>query len=694
MASDDGPVLIGGVLRLGLGLAKLSVSAAGFFFRAWLAVMRAVWRQAHFAVGAALAVVAGTGLALLLDWSVPFAVTALTVTNGWLFLPTSDLVWMKRRGYVSPAFVRLALVVVASTLGVDETTETREARREARLAAKLERRETRFRKMRADAAREQNRHANTNERWTENAMPTDPRPRADDARSRREEEDDEDDGARARKNDDDDDDDDDGSSFSESDAMDEPTPNAFNRDRSRSIAFDRNARTNALRKELRELRAFRFAMTPIRFFFRAILRVNGLARFADETEEDARRRRNGDGDRVVFATNDAFGVGRVRGVGDPHEPLASSATRGVPKKNVPRRALPDPSTWPHRPVFVRFSPRDGGSQRATAGWATPWGPETGAAGEKTPPSSALANCPVNTETAMAFESELFKGVIVCRFKGIACPANRAASKTKEDFFKKKRCTFQVLVQGKFKERIRADLVLTGGEFHKPFTERPPNYLVSAGCKFFAALTPGLELDLLCDEPFYTATLGGTVTTLSVDAEGDAPDPLSDVRERNGRMGGTFSRRETTNGHSSSGDGSFSARREKTRTNDAGGEEKDEKKETRSSPSSPSSPSRSSSDDGVSVARRCRVLGDPNTAKLYEYNTTDVYTFDYFQSVLLFDSYCLDIGIVKLKLERHVDGQPLGIMAKHADGRYLYNFEIFHECLLPKTEQGVERAGKR
>ena len=164
MASDDGPVLIGGVLRLGLGLAKLSVSAAGFFFRAWLAVMRAVWRQAHFAVGAALAVVAGTGLALLLDWSVPFAVTALTVTNGWLFLPTSDLVWMKRRGYVSPAFVRLALVAVASTLGVDDTAETREARREARLAAKLERRETHSKKrLEEAAARKQNRHSpNTN----------------------------------------------------------------------------------------------------------------------------------------------------------------------------------------------------------------------------------------------------------------------------------------------------------------------------------------------------------------------------------------------------------------------------------------------------------------------------------------------------------------------------------------------------
>ena len=32
------------------------------------------------------------------------------------------------------------------------------------------------------------------------------------------------------------------------------------------------------------------------------------------------------------------------------------------------------------------------------------------------------------------------------------------------------------------------------------------------------------------------------------------------------------------------------------------------------------------------------------------------------------------------------------MAKHADGRYVYNFEIFHECLLPKTEQGVLSSG--
>lgn len=97
--------------------------------------------------------------------------------------------------------------------------------------------------------------------------------------------------------------------------------------------------------------------------------------------------------------------------------------------------------------------------------------------------------------------------------GVTCPANPSAIKTKDEYFRQKRCTFQVLVQGRFKEEVAAHKILTGGEFSKPFTDRPPAYLVTAGCKFFAHLTPGLELDMLCDEPYYVATLGGTVTTL-------------------------------------------------------------------------------------------------------------------------------------------------------------------------------------
>ena len=67
------------------------------------------------------------------------------------------------------------------------------------------------------------------------------------------------------------------------------------------------------------------------------------------------------------------------------------------------------------------------------------------------------NCPVNTETCMDFESELFVGKVLIRFKGIGCPGNPAAVKTKDEFFKtQKRCTFQVLVQGRLKNgHVRA-----------------------------------------------------------------------------------------------------------------------------------------------------------------------------------------------------------------------------------------------
>jgi len=169
-----------------------------------------------------------------------------------------------------------------------------------------------------------------------------------------------------------------------------------------------------------------------------------------------------------------------------------------------------------------------------------------------------------------------------------------------------------------------------------------------------------------------------------------------VKERNGRMGGAFSSDQKKEGASGTprlfaGEKEPASQTESTTAGDGktfqNADERLASNRTERFQTSTKT-SEFSEGSGVSVARRCRVLGDPRSAKEYVYNTNDVYTFDYFQSVLLFDSYCLDIGIVKLKLDRHVDGQPLGIMAKHQDGRYVYNFEIFHECLLPKTEQGV------
>ena len=623
-----------------------AIASALFAFAKW------AWKQAHFALGAMITSLAGVFLAVALDTS-PLVTAGLTATLGWsLFCSTEDLAWMHQRGYVSPAYVRLALTRLADKIGVSDADDydARRVAEEEELAKLLEELERAPRN--SDAKPPE---------WTADAMPGEKH--KNNSVKTAEKTDAADDGispASAGP----------GSGSGSGSGAALPADTITASDRRTSVDRERDAHASALRleylKRRREWYSLRSrAMAPLRLLMRLVLRWQGLIRAEDEERAELERLRG-------LVAGGAYGGGKLLKGGSlkggkygDEKDGGERQTRGnhARASRIPKRALPHPATWPHRPVFVRFSPRDHGTQRALSGWATRWGPDESAPGSKAPPSAVDLNCPVNTETCMSFESELFVGKIICRFKGIGCPANPSAVKTKEEHFRRKRCTFQVLVQGRFKEAVATHLILTGGEFAKPFTDRPPTYLVSAGCKFFAHLTPGLELDLLCDEPYYVATLGGTVTTLSVDDAEDAPDPTDlEVRENNAKMGASVV----------NGDGSVPPKNNSS----SGGR----------SVVDPTFGASHAGAAGTSVSKRCRVLGDPATARRYYYNTEDVYTFDYFQSVLLFDSYCLDIGIVKLKLDRHVNGQPLGIMAKHADGRYVYNFEIFHECLLPKSDQ--------
>ena len=109
-----------------------------------------------------------------------------------------------------------------------------------------------------------------------------------------------------------------------------------------------------------------------------------------------------------------------------HRGGSSNTATALGAAGPARRALPPPATWPHRPVFVRFNPR-APNLVPLRGWATRWGPDV--SGTK-PPSPVDLNVPVNTESWLEFESDLFVGKIVCRFKGVGCPANEAATQTK------------------------------------------------------------------------------------------------------------------------------------------------------------------------------------------------------------------------------------------------------------------------
>jgi len=335
--------------------------------------------------------------------------------------------------------------------------------------------------------------------------------------------------------------------------------------------------------------------------------------------------RSGGGNAVAFWS--ARGDARARrdetasdAVGRESFGRTTAATRG-------RRALPPATTWPHRPIFVRASPRT--KTTALDGWASERGPvlksERGR-GVKAP-SAIDANAPVNTESAMEFETELFRGKIVCRFKGV----EDAHTKTSSEFYRVKKCTFQVLVQGKFKEKVKVSDMLTGGEFDRAFENIPPRTLVFAGEQFFKLLTPGLSVDMLCDVPYYYAPLGSTLSVLAAHAEEDAPEPTAEIGEDTRRFGGRFATPKT-------------------------------------------------------IDERCAIFSDPSENEEYYFNTEDVYTMDYFQNVLLFDEYVLDVKVTQLPLARCLNGQPISFFGKHRDGRYAYSFEIWHECLLPKAPE--------
>jgi len=292
-----------------------------------------------------------------------------------------------------------------------------------------------------------------------------------------------------------------------------------------------------------------------------------------------------------------------------------------------RRALPPADAWPHRPIFVRSSPRSE-TQVVTDGWASKNGPVFRATTPNARVKAMDASVAVNTETATSFETELFVGRVVCRFKGVRDHMTR----TPASFYPEKGCTFQVLVQGRFKERVKVNDVLTGGEFDRPFENRPPKPLVYAGQQFFMSLTPGLSVDMLADVPYYYAPMGPTLSVLAAHAPEDAPEPTEIIEEDTRRLGGAFAERPRT------------------------------------------------------AVERSRIFSDPAASDRYYFNTEDVYTFDYYQTVLLFNEYVMDIGITQLPLARCMAGQPISFFGKHKDGRYAYSFEIWHESLLPKAPE--------
>ena len=266
---------------------------------------KVVYRWAHFVVGALIALLGSVALASAC--SLPAWITLLVVvTFGWsLVLPTDDLVAMHRKGYVSPAYVRVALLFIADLLGardvekyyVDESDSEDEGLSDD----------------------EGNPHV-------PGSSPT--KAAAAGAVPRR---------GHSRK----------GSVVLDGTQGDPDSPSKW---REAERLRDRKLRADERKRAVLYRQVNRHVMVPLRMAMRLVLRWQGLiAREEEERAELERLRRE------------------ARAAGKDESTSKSSTQK--------RRVLPHPSTWPHRPVFVRFNPR-GDKQRALRGWATRWGPDT------------------------------------------------------------------------------------------------------------------------------------------------------------------------------------------------------------------------------------------------------------------------------------------------------------------------------
>jgi len=240
--------------------------------------------------------------------------------------------------------------------------------------------------------------------------------------------------------------------------------------------------------------------------------------------------------------------------------------------------------------------------------------------------------PVPLGQGFRFESDLFEGTCLIRLRDV--PSDNAEGDA--EYFLGRRRKFQAIVQGRFKEPLRVSDVLTGHEFIKPLKGLPPPWVLSAGVNLIKRLAPGANIVLHEEQPRALGLLAATSQSISADMPGNEPDiTCNQIEEDVSLLGGIFK----------------------------GGD--------------------------VSSAGRKRHLTAPERAKRYVFDTESIYTFDFYQNLLDTANYSLDLGFTKLGMAKVLDGQPIQVLAKTTDGRNLWNFQIWHEMLLPSDKKKDE-----
>ncbi len=257
--------------------------------------------------------------------------------------------------------------------------------------------------------------------------------------------------------------------------------------------------------------------------------------------------------------------------------------------------LPKSGCWHHRPVYFAT----GDSTRTT------WNSSS-----KNKHLEEDSSLPLDQE--IDFDGNLFKGKILMRIKN--------AANCNQDYFNGKKRTKQIVISGQFKERISCGDVWFGDLYEKPLKMHS---VAKIAIPLFQRLVPGIEMDVLSENPRIMALLGGTAQTLSVHNPGDEPDMMGDLLECNTELLGPFK----------------------------------------------------------SAKHRRKMLRKPKTASKYYYDPKLVYTFQVYDDAIDISDFSVKVPFGRVPLIEYMNHQPFTFAASTKDRRSIFSFRVFHESLL-------------
>uniref|UniRef100_A0A061R667 Domain of unknown function at the cortex 1 domain-containing protein n=1 Tax=Tetraselmis sp. GSL018 TaxID=582737 RepID=A0A061R667_9CHLO len=262
-------------------------------------------------------------------------------------------------------------------------------------------------------------------------------------------------------------------------------------------------------------------------------------------------------------------------------------------------SLPPCEAWPDFPVLLRTEP---------------------GAGMRTQTQDGI----LRVAEKEYFETEIFKGCIVIRASGL--------SSSEPGQFGSRKRKLQIVVQGKFKQKVFYSEVYSGQEFARPFTHPPPSWLVSLFITVARTVSPCYKLVGPREpRPGITGLLVGLAQSICVSEPGQEPDPMGIPYEDTDLLGPEFPK-------------DFSSRK-KTFSKREGWEDN-------------------------------------------HFDTTRIWTFGFWEHLMSIADFKLDLGVLNLPAAQYIEDQALVICSKTRD-KTLYSVEVWHEIFAKASAEKSE-----